>query len=130
MLVKGGHTGTCKDTFSKCLKVGDATDKEDHDALTRAFLEFLQLAFIYLCFYKSLLWFLRTTPPLRQTPQLCIISWDICDLSWGTWEVHWIQAVASISPKGRGRGQNNLIRRIWQIRVVIIDRQPRLFPID
>ena len=28
--VKGGHTGTCKDTFSsKCLKVGDATDEED-----------------------------------------------------------------------------------------------------
>ena len=29
VLVKGGHTGTCKDTFSKCLKVGDATDEED-----------------------------------------------------------------------------------------------------
>ena len=27
--VKGGHTGTCKDTFSKCLKVGDAADEED-----------------------------------------------------------------------------------------------------
>jgi len=26
---KVGHTGTCKDTFSKCLKVGDATDEED-----------------------------------------------------------------------------------------------------
>ena len=27
--VKGGQTGTCKDTFSKCLKVGDMTDEED-----------------------------------------------------------------------------------------------------
>ena len=27
--VKGGQTGTCKDTFSKCLKVGDVTNKED-----------------------------------------------------------------------------------------------------
>ena len=27
--VKGGHTGTCKDTFSKCLKVGDAIDEDD-----------------------------------------------------------------------------------------------------
>ena len=29
VLVKGGHTGTCKDTFSKCLKVGDATEEEN-----------------------------------------------------------------------------------------------------
>ncbi len=29
VLVKGGHTGACKDTFIKCLKVGDATDEED-----------------------------------------------------------------------------------------------------
>ena len=29
MSVKGGHTGTCKDTFSECLKVGDVTDEED-----------------------------------------------------------------------------------------------------
>lgn len=27
--VKGGHTGTCKDTFSKCLNVGDAIDEDD-----------------------------------------------------------------------------------------------------
>ena len=27
--VKGGYTGTCNDTFSKCLKVGDFTDDED-----------------------------------------------------------------------------------------------------
>jgi hypothetical protein len=27
--VKSGRTGTCKDTFSKCIKVGDATDMED-----------------------------------------------------------------------------------------------------
>ncbi len=31
------------------------------------FQESYQLAFLYLCFYKSLLWFLRTPPPLRQT---------------------------------------------------------------
>jgi len=30
--VKGGHTGTCKDNFSKCLKVGDAID-EDYQRL-------------------------------------------------------------------------------------------------
>ena len=27
--VKSGDTGTCKDIFSKCLKVGDATDEKD-----------------------------------------------------------------------------------------------------
>ena len=26
---KGGNTGTCKDTFSKCLKVGDAIAEDD-----------------------------------------------------------------------------------------------------
>jgi len=29
MSIKGRHTGTCKDTFSKFLEVGDVTDEED-----------------------------------------------------------------------------------------------------
>jgi len=40
---------------------------------SRYFIEFLQLAFIYLCFYKSLLWFLRTPPPLRRTPSYALV---------------------------------------------------------
>ena len=48
VLVKGGHTGTCKDIFSKCHKVGDVA-RLLYGTLTRALLEFFKASFFPFC---------------------------------------------------------------------------------
>ena len=55
-----------------------------YGTLTRALLEFFKANFFYFCFNKSLLCFLRTPPPLRQTPSYVLVNQadiELCTLS-------------------------------------------------